>query len=119
MAFDLNALIPEGWEIDDYRVPEEGETYLATSDSDVPFAQVRRSTCAPLTSSIILKRKRWRADHGWTYFFIDGNLRAYQSREDSHRTDNRRYEVGNYFRTEGETEAAAEKIRDLLKAEAE
>lgn len=83
----------------------------------LPDPPTRNPHYAPAISSIILKRKHWRAKYGEPYFFVDSELNAHRTREDLLPMDYRRHEVGNYFETEGEAEAMAEKFRAILKKE--
>jgi len=120
MAFDLNALVPEGWEVVGYRSPKAGEGYLGVITEDTNRGRgmlgAMTARCALHAPAIILKRKRWRAKLGARYFLIwpEGNVS--HSREDGVPTDDNHYELGNYFETEVEAEAVAEKIRAVFKA---
>ena len=58
----------------------------------------------------IPESKRWRAEKGGLYWFVDGGVADdYEQRVN---TDDGRYELGNYFKTEEE----AQKASDWLKA---
>lgn len=55
---------------------------------------------------------RWRADYDQEYFYIDGEGFVSSDRECFFSSDNRRFALGNYFKTEEETRKAS----DWLKA---
>lgn len=55
--------------------------------------------------------KRWRAEEGGRYYFIDSCLEISYDRDGRHKIDNTRYENGNYFRTEKECE---NKLKEVL-----
>lgn len=48
--------------------------------------------------------KRWRADDGERYYYIDSQQRIFGNTDLRHSYDNMRYELGNYFKTEQETQ---------------
>ena len=56
--------------------------------------------------------RRWRAEKHGSYYFISDNGVVYDSLELYHPTDDYRYSIGNYFKTEEE----AKKTVDWLKA---
>lgn len=59
--------------------------------------------------------KRWRADSVSDYYYYiadDGNIKS--KPEGFCALDDRRYEFGNYFKTEQEAEEYCDRIRDLL-----
>jgi len=55
--------------------------------------------------------KRWRAEKEKTYFYIDSVLDVISSRECYWSEDYRRYVANNYYKTQEEAEAVAEKIK--------
>ena len=56
--------------------------------------------------------KRWRAEEGGQYWHVEDDGLVAGDHEDKVGTDDRRYELGNYFKTEEE----AQKASDWLKA---
>ena len=48
--------------------------------------------------------KRWRADDGERYYYIDSHQRIFGNTDLTHSYDNMRYELGNYFKTEQEAQ---------------
>ena len=55
--------------------------------------------------------KRWRADKDRRYYFIDDEFSIRCSIEENLDLDNIRYRIGNYFRTEKETEKYIEYMK--------
>ena len=55
--------------------------------------------------------KRWRADFGGEYCFIDDNFSIKWDRDKEYFVDNRKYENGNYFETKTEAEEYAEYMK--------
>lgn len=60
------------------------------------------------------KPKRWRAKSKGRYWVVSGDGTTYKSNEDGDITDDERYNIGNYFKTEQEAEAVANKFKALL-----
>jgi len=54
---------------------------------------------------------RWRAKLGDMYYYISAEGEIERAREDAHEIDNKHYDIGNYYKTEEQTEAAAERVR--------
>ena len=52
--------------------------------------------------------KRWRAKNGADYWWINDSSGVWDSCEEDDSTDNGRYNIGNYFKTEAEAEAYRE-----------
>ena len=61
-----------------------------------------------------LKKFRWRAPYGMLYWYVSSNGTVGFSREAGESLDNQRYNLGNYFETEGEANKALEKIVQTL-----
>ena len=61
-----------------------------------------------------LKKLRWRANKGETYFYIMTGGKIDSSIEDKECTDDMRYDFGNYFKTKEEAEVAAKQIKQVL-----
>lgn len=57
---------------------------------------------------------RWRAKEGEKYYFVSDCLDVDHNPENFDKIDNPYYAAGNYFKTEGAAERAAEKIRKIL-----
>ena len=55
--------------------------------------------------------KRWRADFGGEYCFVDDNFSIKWDRDIEYFVDNRKYENGNYFETKTEAEEYAEYMK--------
>lgn len=55
------------------------------------------------------KTKRWRAEKGGVFFWIDSNNDTWICCEDNCIADDKRYKSGNYFKTEEEAQAEAER----------
>lgn len=45
------------------------------------------------------KPKRWRAEKNQRYYYVGGDGNVYEMYDDYYDSDNRRYNVGNYFQT--------------------
>lgn len=58
---------------------------------------------------------RWRALHGENYYVIGSTLTIDCQAEIGHSVDDRRYSVGNYFKTEEAAERVANQIREIFK----
>ena len=56
-------------------------------------------------------KKRWRANFGGEYCFIDDNFSIKWDRDKEYFVDNRKYENGNYFETKTEAEEYAEYMK--------
>lgn len=46
--------------------------------------------------------KRWRANHGNSYFFVDSTFDVLEEKDIDWKLDNNRYDIGNYFETKKE-----------------
>ena len=57
------------------------------------------------------ERKRWRAKEDERYWYVGSDGVVDDNYEDKMGTDDRRYEFGNYFKTEEEAQKAAEWLR--------
>ena len=55
-------------------------------------------------------KKRWRAEEGEVYFYIDGDFDVDSDHEDNHGADDHRFDIGNYHRTL----LQAEQYRDFM-----
>ncbi len=60
------------------------------------------------------KPKRWRAKEGRGYYFIAEDFKPREDREYNTSVDNKRYDIGNYFRTHAEAQQAAEEVRKTI-----
>lgn len=49
-------------------------------------------------------QKRWRADDGERYYYIDSHQRILDNTDLTHSYDDMRYELGNYFKTKEEAQ---------------
>ena len=55
--------------------------------------------------------KRWRGKERGTFFYINSQFRCKTEKEFNSLCDNRKYEIGNYFKTEEEAEEYAEYMK--------
>lgn len=62
-----------------------------------------------------IKPKRWRAESNKDYWYLDSFLIASKDSDQFALYNFNRYNSGNYFKTKEQAEAAAEKIKELLK----
>lgn len=60
-----------------------------------------------------LKPERWRAEIGKVYWLVNTRLESDSDTEQFSRTDNDRYNAGNYFQTEQQAKDFAERIKQL------
>lgn len=58
--------------------------------------------------------ERWRAERGRGYYYIDSECEAFGTYDYRCNEDNKRYELGNYFRTKTGAKKALEKIKQAL-----
>ena len=61
-----------------------------------------------------VRKKRWRAEVGQRYWFIDENMRVRTIMDYRIGTDDSLYKSGNYFRTHEEAEEVAAEFRKIL-----
>lgn len=61
--------------------------------------------------------KRWRAEKGSWYFYIDHLGEIIETVDEYHHLDNQRFMIGNYFRTEEVAREKLEKIKQILKGD--
>ena len=94
----------------EYRIPEPGEYYMNLNS---PYAY--RETSKGNTKRIILKLKRWRAETGGTYYYLDDEFKCNKCTDNYYQNDNKRFRAKNYFRTDEECLMAANSIKNLLK----
>ena len=62
-----------------------------------------------------IKPKRWRSEGYEKYFYILDTGVVWSTSEQRFSTDNERYEMGNYFKTKEEAEAAVVALRKFWK----
>jgi len=107
--------IIEGWEYTgEWRKAKDGEGYINSANI---FSVWNERGCTSAGKYPILHRKRWRAESGEHYYYLDTYLEVYKSREDFYVADCLRYQVGNYFQTKKEAEQARKRVIDALKGE--
>ena len=58
-----------------------------------------------------MEKKRWRAERGEEYYYINFQLKILFDEEDFAEIDKERYDVGNYFETKEEAQEYAEYMR--------
>lgn len=61
-----------------------------------------------------VEKIRWRAGYKCRYFYIDSFLNVVSSADFRYAEDEERWEAGNYFQTEEETEEAVKILREAL-----
>ena len=108
---NIDQWVPEGYEF--VRLDTQvkiGEYFL--SATGVELNDKMDSTM--LIPVIVLKKNRWRAKSGRMYWFFDETITP-MSTIDVYRTyDDRRYEIGNYFKTKEDCFAVAELVKKEL-----
>lgn len=60
-----------------------------------------------------VEKKRWRAKKGEEYWFVHYDLKSRCDIEALTTIDNARFDSGNYFKTEEESDAIAQEVREL------
>ncbi len=58
-----------------------------------------------------MEKKRWRAERGEEYYYINFQLKILFDEEDFAEIDEERYDVGNYFETKEEAQEYAEYMK--------
>ncbi len=61
-----------------------------------------------------IKPKRWRAENGGVYYYINSSFKVASCAELYDRVDNIRFDAGNYFRTEEQAKQAIELLKETL-----
>ena len=61
--------------------------------------------------------KRWRANYDGKYFVVGNDGVIFEDVDKRYDTDDRRYILGNYFKTKNEAQAELEKIKQILQGE--
>ena len=59
--------------------------------------------------------KRWRAERTCQYWYISTYFRPHSSLDYPYDRDNKRFEFGNYFRTEEQAQKVADEIQQIFK----
>lgn len=67
--------------------------------------------------SLTPSNKRWRADRGNTYYFINSDGRVFFENDYNLSVDERRYAFGNYFKTMEEAKFEVERIKVVTELE--
>ena len=97
------------------------ETVPLYKNVNVMYADGMFSTCAYSGAGLRLaiawcpivppKVKRWRAEEGTRYYFVDYGCEVRDMPESGSMGDGKAYQAGNYYRTREEAEAAAERVK--------
>ena len=58
-----------------------------------------------------MEKKRWRAEQGEEYYYVNFQLKILFDEEDFAEIDKERYDIGNYFETKREAQAYAEYMK--------
>ena len=59
--------------------------------------------------------KRWRAEQGETYYYMDDTFNPYKIFENGTVYGDTRHAAGNYFQTEAECQEFCDKVKSLLR----
>ena len=62
-----------------------------------------------------VEKIRWRAENGCRYFYIGSCIKVGSSADLRYIEDEERWEVGNHFQTEEESEEAAKRVKETLR----
>ena len=57
--------------------------------------------------------KRWRAEEGEEYYFLDGKCEIWNTYEEKKKIDNTFFEIGNYFKTKEEAEKVKKELDEF------
>ena len=89
--------------------------YAKKDDDDIQICTTEEKALIEIKVKSINEKygipKRWRANFGGEYCFIDDNFSIKWDRDKEYFVDNRKYENGNYFETKTEAEEYAEYIK--------
>lgn len=91
--------------------------HICTNGRDYKYCIRYEGNEALLGTTDSPKPKRWRAEVGETYWFVNNNGVCFGVCDIREKYDNDRYDVGNYFRTREEAEEIAVKFKAMLKGE--
>lgn len=106
---DIEALVPDGWVVVRIGLARVDEHFLVSGRVD------QAAVDQTINARVILSKKRWRATRGGTYWTLGATTHgAYSDLESFTDGDNNRYRCGNYFMTEKQADAAAEKVKSLM-----
>ena len=109
--------VPDGWEPVAFRVAKAGDNYWDEVEHIVRQAKVDMDY-----RYVIMEKKRWRAKENELYWFIRwaDDVGSYGVAETCDDIDERNwgddaiYDSGNYFQTQEQAQAVADKINQLL-----
>ena len=100
----------EGYEYTgEYRSPKCGEWFIDPNDMN-PM----KTTRGHHLPRFILRKKRWRADMGFDYWFFTSDGVVNRGLDIYEGGDCKRYAIGNYFKTEAEAQPAADKLKEFF-----
>ena len=68
-------------------------------------------------TAIELKPKTWKANEGYSYYYVDTTLVVNETTDEGYSSDRERYDVGNYFEFRDEAQAFADKLKELFRKE--
>ncbi len=115
-AVTLADIIPEGWELERFGVPELGDTILEVMGDG-------RSLPRPCTTSetevgagtIIVRRGRWRAGQGEYWYFVTKEFRVSRIPNIAEEiiSEGIAFESGNYFEHEWQARQLAVKFKEI------
>jgi hypothetical protein len=60
---------------------------------------------------VCVEPSRWRAAKNGSYYYLGENATTCKGNENGYAWSDRHYNAGNYYRTQKEAEAAAERVR--------
>ena len=117
-VFKDKELNVESFESPEFRKTESKlfiKGYAKKDDSNVQICTTEEKEIIEIKVKSINEKygikKRWRANFGGEYCFIDDNFSIKWDRDKEYFVDNRKYENGNYFETKTEAEEYAEYLK--------
>ncbi len=98
----------------EYRAVSYGEIFKI--DGDVRVVEcLEKSGYDNRYKRFIYKPKRWRAERGDEFYYIDRDMTVEKTEDVRHGLDNTCYETGNYFQTEDLAQEKLTQILEILK----
>lgn len=104
--------LPEGWEPVAFRVAKAGDNYWDEVEGTVRLAKTDMEY-----RYVIVEKKRWRSEEGGDYYIVTmdyGMFLTGSMEETLDQVDRSYHASGNYFQTEEQAQAVADKINQLL-----
>lgn len=105
----------QDWEVVDVRAPEVGEYFIGRVSST--FFKILRAKNSALGSRTIIKKIKWRAKAGGTYYTVDLNSESQlvvdDEVESGQHWDDKNFENNNYFETREMAQAAIDRFYNV------